>query len=158
MVCMKHQQLFQRRFQLWWNSIQQILNGKNVLIWILDTSYKINESSINQYFHENHFLWPFFENWPKDWFYNQWKEKFHHHWQSMKQQQDLMVFNTGQELYRRSRGSMRTRYWAAEANHMKLFYSITGTDFRKLNSRSVWFSNWVLELGLSLAQIIACSF
>ena len=41
---MKHQQLFQRRFQLWWNSIQLILNGKNVLILILDTGCKSIQS------------------------------------------------------------------------------------------------------------------
>ena len=79
--------------------------------------------------------------------YNQWKERFHHHWQSMKQPQDWMVFNMGQESYRRSRGSMLTRYWAAEANHMKPSYSITGTDFRKIQFKvhiKVWLvSHWL---------------
>ena len=68
-------------------------------------------------------------------FYDQWKEKYRHHWQSMRQQQDKMVFNMGQGSYRRSRGSMLIRFWAAGANHMKLFYSITGTDFRKLKTK-----------------------
>ena len=103
--------------------------------WIINKSIIFNKPIYWHSFEDIFWVW---QNYG---FSNQWKERYHHHWQSMRQQQDKMVFNMGQGSYRRSRGSMLIRFWAAGANHMKLFYSITGTDFRKLRMLH-WFEKF----------------
>ena len=149
MVWRKHQQLFQRRFQLWWNSIQQILNGKNVLIWILDTSYKINESSINQYFRESHFSkidqkTDFITNEKKNFILTD------NRWNSSKTKWFSIRIKS------HTAGHVVLCWLAIELQKQIIWNCFTPLRERIFeNSSSVWFWNWVLELGLSLAQIIA---